>query len=141
LKTLGKSLFDWISEWKIISELAPDNCLLLPGRPSYLGYILQRFRMYGDTIASQFASYASKLEKSTYGDITEVLRKIDSSLAKGTLSQNKLGQIKDFASLVPMSQTQGLSFFDIDGGNPIMKLEAKKEFTSIANKIISLTSR
>lgn len=141
LKTLGKSLYDWIMEWQVISQLAPDNSLLLPGRPEYIGYILQRFRMYGDAIASQFASYANMLEKSTYSDITEVLRRIDKNLAKGSLSQTKLGQVKDFASLVPFSQTQGLSFFDVDGGNSLMKVEAKKEFQAIANKIITLTSK
>lgn len=140
LKTLGKTLYNWIQEWDVIYQLAPDNTLLLPGKPNYIGYILQRFRMYGDAIASQFASYASKLERSTYSDITEVLRKIDKNLAKGTLSQTKLGQVKDFASLVPLSQTQGLSFFDVDGGNGQLKIEAKKEFTSIANKIIALTN-
>jgi len=140
LKTLGKTLYNWIQEWDVIYQLAPDNTLLLPGKPNYIGYILQRFRMYGDAIASQFASYASKLERSTYSDITEVLRKIDKNLAKGTLSQTKLGQVKDFASLVPLSQTQGLSFFDVDGGNALLKTEAKKEFTSIANKIIALTN-
>jgi cellulose biosynthesis protein BcsQ len=140
LKTLGKSLYDWILEWQVIAQLAPDNSLLLPGRPKYLGYILQRFRMYGGAIASQFAGYAAKVEKSTYSDITEVLRRIDKELAKGTLSQTKLGQVKDFASLVPFSQTQGLSFFDVEGGDVSMKKDAKKEFQLIANKIISLTS-
>ena len=138
LKTLGKSLFDWISEWQVISQLAPDNALLLPGRPKYLGYILQRFRMYGDSIASQFAAYASKLEKATHSDIVEVLRKIDKDLAKGTLNQFKLGQVKDFASLVPFSQTQGVAFFDVDGGDPHQMKLAKEEFQSIAKNIIAL---
>ena len=140
LKTLGKSLHDWIAEWQIIMQLAPDSSSLLPGRPVYLGYILQRFRMYGDALASQFASYASKLEKSTHSDISEVLRLLDKSLAPHSLSQNKLGQVKDFASLVPLSQTQGLSFFDVEGGDSSMKREAKREFISIANKIQSLIS-
>jgi cellulose biosynthesis protein BcsQ len=140
LKTLGKSLYDWILEWQVIAQLAPDNSLLLPGKPQYLGYILQRFRMYGGAIASQYASYANKVEKSTYSDITEVLRRIDKGLAKGTLSQTKLGQVKDFASLVPLSQKQGLSFFDVDGGDAAMKGEAEKEFSLIADKIVSLTS-
>lgn len=139
LKTLGKSLYDWISEWQVIAQLAPDNSLLLPGKPKYLGYILQRFRMYGGTIASQFATYANKIEKSTYSDITEVLRRIEKDLAKGTLSQTKLGQVKDFASLVPLSQTQGLAFFNVDGGDIAMKSEASKEFRAIAKKIISQT--
>lgn len=140
LKTLGRSLHDWIQEWQVIAQLAPDNSMLLPGRPNYLGYILQRFRMYGGAIASQFAGYANKLEKNTYSDITEVLRRIDKDLAKGTLSQTKLGQVKDFASLVPLSQKQGLAFFDVNGGDVTMKDEASKEFENIARKIISLTS-
>jgi len=140
LKTLGHSLHSWISEWNIISQLAPDNTLLLPGKPEFLGYILQRFRMYGGTITSQFAFYAKKLEKSAYSDITEVLRKINRNLARGSLSQNKLGQVKDFAGLVPFSQGQGLAFFDVEGGNEGLKNEAKAEFTAIANKIISLTN-
>ncbi len=139
LKTLGKTLHDWISEWQIITQLAPDNTLLLPGKPKYMGYILQRFRMYGDAIASQFASYASKLEKNTHSDIVEVLRKIDKDLAKGTLSQNRIGQVKDFASLVPFSQEQGLAFFDVTGGDTHQKSLAKKEFSTIANNIIALS--
>lgn len=141
LKTLGKSLYDWISEWKVISQLAPDNTMLLPGHPKFLGYILQRFRMYGDSIASQFASYASKLEKSAYSNITEVLRKIDKDLASNSLSQNKIGQVKDFASLVPFSQIQGLSFFDVDGGDQHQKKLAKDEFLKISRNIISLTKK
>ncbi len=140
LKTLGKSLYSWIDEWQVISQLAPDNSLLLPGKPIYLGYILQRFRMYGSAIASQFASYASKLEKTANSDIAEVLRRIDKNLAKDSLNQ-KLGQVKDFASLVPLSQTQGLPFFDVDGGNVNLKAEAEAEFKSIAAKIILLTSK
>ncbi len=139
LKTLGRSLYDWIKEWQIISLLAPDNTLLLPGKPEYIGYILQRFRMYSESIASQYAAYATKLEKSTYSDIVEVLRKIDKDLAKGTPSQHKLGQVKDFASLAPLSQTQGVPFFAVDGGSADQKAQAVEEFISIANKIISAT--
>lgn len=139
LKTLGHSLFGWISDWNIISQLAPENTLLLPGRPKFLGYILQRFKMYGGAIAEEFASYASKLEKAAYSDIVAVLRKIDKDLAKGSLSQNKLGQVKDFSSLVPLSQKQGKSFFSVAGGNSGNKQEAKQEFLTIANNIISQT--
>lgn len=140
LKTLGKSLHAWIAEWQIISQLAPDNSLLLPGKPIYLGYILQRFRMYGGAITSQFSSYASKLEKTAHSDIAEVLRRIDKTLAKESLNQ-KLGQVKDFGSLVPLSQSQGRPFFDVEGGNIGLKSEAEAEFNTIAKKIISLTTK
>jgi cellulose biosynthesis protein BcsQ len=139
LKTLGKSLQSWISDWNIISQLAPDNTLMLPGRPKFLGYILQRFRMYGGKITNEFSSFASNLEKAAYTDIAAVLRKIDRSLAKSSPSQNKIGQVKDFSGLVPQSQTQGQPFFKVKGGNSSLKEDAKKEFTSIANYIITAT--
>lgn len=141
LKTLGHSLAAWISEWNIICQLAPEGIILLPGKPRFLGYILQRFRMYGGIIVEQFASYAAKLEKSAHSDIVTVLRKIDKDLAKASLSQNKLGQVKDFSGLVPLSQKQGKSFFSVSGGNADLKQQAKKEFISIAKSIISLAKQ
>jgi cellulose biosynthesis protein BcsQ len=140
LKTLGNSLAGWISEWKIISQLAPDNTLLLPGRPKFLGYLLQKFRMYGGKITSEFSTYASKLEKAAHSDIAVVLRKIDPALAKQSVSQNKLGQVKDFSGLVPKSQSQGKPFFKVNGGNAEMKSDAQKEFASIAKGIVTATS-
>jgi len=60
-------------------------------------------------------------------------------LAKGTLSQNKLGQVKDFSSLVIYSQEEGKSFFTVTDGAEGQKQEAKTAFTSIANNIIAQT--
>ena len=139
LKTLGKSLYSWISEWNVIVQLAPDNALLLPGRPKFIGYILQRFRMYGGKITGEFSSFVSRLEKAAHTDISIVLRKIDRELAKASLSHNKLGQVKDFSGLVPKSQLQGVPFFKVRGGNTTLKSDAKKEFTTIAKKIIAAT--
>jgi cellulose biosynthesis protein BcsQ len=139
LKTLGHSLHNWISDWKIISQIAPYNSVLLPGRPKFLGYILQRFKMYGGAIAEEFSTYASKIEKAAYSEIVAVLRKIDKDLAKTSISQNKIGQIKDFSTLVVKSQQQGKSFFSITGGNIKNKKEAKKEFLQIAENIIDQT--
>ena len=140
LKTLGKSLSSWIDEWNTISQLAPDNTSLLAGKPKFLGYILQGFRMYAETISSQYNFFARELEKSAYSDITEVLRKIDKGLAKDSLSQNKLGQIKNFGGLVPLSQLQGRALFNVDGGNPNQMQAAKEEFIVIAKNIITLTN-
>jgi cellulose biosynthesis protein BcsQ len=139
LKTLGHALYTWITEWNIISKIAPDNASLLPGNPKFLGYILQRFKMYGGSMAEEFASYASKLEKAANSDIVNVLRKIDRNLAKRSISQNKIGQVKDFSSLVPLSQKQGKAFFNVISGNASLKRDAKHEFISIANNIISLS--
>lgn len=138
LRTLGESLSSWISDWKIISQLAPDNSLLLPGNPKFLGYILQKFRIYGGAISSESSVYASRLEKGAHNDISIVLRRIDENLAPATLSGAKLGQIKDFGRLASLSQSEGKPFAQVKNGNAEQKEQAKNAFLSIANKIISL---
>lgn len=140
LSTLGHSLDSWIREWQVISQLAPDNTLLLPGKPTFLGYVLQKFRVYGGALSEGFAQYAALLEKAANADISTVLRKIDKSLASASLSYNKLGQVKDFGKLAAQAQTQGVAFDSVSGGTPYQRDEAKKEFGAIAKRIIGRTS-
>lgn len=139
LSTLGHTLSSWINEWQIISQLAPDDTFLLPGKPKFLGYILQRFRMYGGVISGSFAPYVAKLEKAANSDIAAVLRRIDKDLASSSVSHNKLGQVKDFGSLAPLAQDQGLPFAMVEGGDPGQKQLAEDEFDRIARLIIQRT--
>lgn len=139
LSTLGHSLSSWINEWLIISQLAPDDTFLLPGKPKFMGYILQRFRMYGGTISGSFAPYVAKLEKAANSDIAAVLRRIDKDLASSSVSHNKLGQVKDFGSLAPLAQAQGRPFALVEGGSPEQKQQAAAEFDRIAKHIIQRT--
>ena len=140
LSTLGHSLDSWIREWQVISQLAPDNTLLLPGKPTFLGYILQKFRVYGGTLSEGFSQYAALLEKAANADIATVLRKIDKSLASTSLSYNKLGQVKDFGKLAALAQTQGTAFQSVSGGALYQREEARREFATIAKRIINRTS-
>jgi cellulose biosynthesis protein BcsQ len=55
LKTLGRTLASWISEWETIANLAPDGTYLLPGQPKFLGYIPQNFSLYRGEVVSQQA--------------------------------------------------------------------------------------
>jgi cellulose biosynthesis protein BcsQ len=139
LSTLGHSLTSWINEWQVISQLAPDDTFLLPGKPKFLGYILQRFRMYGGAISGGFAPYAAKLEKAVSSDIVSVLRRIDKDLVNTSASQNKLGQVKDFGALATLAQEQGRPFSLVDGGTSSLKIQADAEFSRIAKYIIERT--
>lgn len=139
LSTLGQSMADWIRNWQIISQLAPDEVPLLPGMPKFMGYILQKFRMYGGEISGGFAPYVAKLEKAASTEVAAVLRRVDKSLASSSVSANKLGQIKDFGGVAALSQQQGVPFAQVDGGTPYLRDEAKAEFRRLAEKIISRT--
>lgn len=137
LKTLGHSVANWIRDWEVISKLAPREVPLLPGRPAYIGYVLQRFRMYGGDISSTDREYARRLEKHSHSDVAAVLKEVDESLSPGTPSQFKLGQIKDFAAIAKLAQTQGLAFGDVTGGAQYLKDEAKVAFRDFATKVVA----
>jgi len=139
LKTLGQTLATWVSDWRMINRLAPDGIYLLRGDPRFLGYIPQHFRIYRGQVASGYSRYMSQIEKHIASDVVKVLRKIDPKLASTSLSQNKLGQIKDFGTLANESQVQGVPLMLASAGTPAQRQQAQLAFESIARKIIALT--
>ncbi len=139
LRTLGRTLSSWISEWDRISEFAPDDLYILPGHPRFLGYVPQRFRVYRGVVASGYASYLAKIERRVNSDIVTVLRKIDPSLAAKSMEDNKLGQIKDFATIANESQVQGVPMRVVDAGTQAQRDEAREAFKAIARRIIAAT--
>lgn len=139
LKTLGTTLASWIRDWQTITRLAPDKIELLPGLPRFLGYIPQRFRIYRGQITSGQADYLAQIEKHIYSDIVAVLRDVDASLVRGSISQLRLGQIKDYASLVPASQREGVAFKDVKNADKKQARDADRAFKAIAEKIVART--
>ena len=136
LKTLGHTLKTWITDWETLVELAPDNVYLLPGKPKFLGYIPQRFRVYGAKPAHDYAKYLPRIEKQIQSDVVAVLQRIDPTLAPAA---TQLGQIKDFGSLAASSQREGKPIMDVDAGTQDQRDEARRSFESIAQKIIANT--
>jgi hypothetical protein len=123
----------------MIDRLAPDGIYLLRGDPRFLGYIPQHFRIYRGQVASGYSRYMSQIEKHIASDVVKVLRKIDPKLASTSLSQNKLGQIKDFGTLANESQIQGVPLMQANAGTPEQRRQAQLAFEIIARKIIALT--
>ena len=140
LSTLGHSLASWIRDWEVITQLAPDNIQLLPGKPKFLGYVLQKFRVYGGEISGGYSKYAVALERAVHSDVAAVLRKVDKELASTSITQNKLGQVKDFGQVAAQAQSQGVAFESVTGAAANQKEEARREFGAIARKIIQRTS-
>jgi cellulose biosynthesis protein BcsQ len=139
-KTLGYSLEMWIRTWKTVLELAPDQIYVFQGRPKFLGYIAQRFRIYRGTVTSGQSAYLSKLERQVYADLVEVLRRLDPELASTDMARNVLGEVKDFGPLATQSQAQGLPLEAVVGGTPSQKEEARAVFHGIAERIIERAS-
>ncbi len=136
LKTLGHTLQTWINQWDSIKRFAPDNAPLLPGKPRFLGYVPQRFRIYGESMSRGHSFYLGQLEKRVFSDIVQPLRKIDRSFADENISSSKLGEVRDWGVLVEEAQKQGVPLALVKGGNASMKQRAETTFRQIAERIM-----
>jgi len=141
LKTLGHTLFNWIKDWQIVRSLAPDDVNLLQGFPRFLGYIPQNFYVYGQAMAKNHSQYLAKFEKQLYSDVVAELRKVDKKLIPSPGSEiRKLGSVKDFATLVALSQTQGVPLWKVKRGNTSLRQQSLRTFEKIAESIEKYTN-
>ena len=137
-KTLGRTLYEWIRDWGTVLTMAPDDVYLLPGRPGFLGHIIQRFREYAEQPAAMYSAFIPRIERGVTSDIVNVLRDLDKSLAPLPSTQYKLGQVKDFGRLAPQAQLQGVPIWQV--GNAAESANADRIFRAIAEKIIERTN-
>jgi len=136
-KTLGETLADWIKDWSTAVSLAPDNVYLLPGKPKMIGYIPQRFRVYGDRVASNYSHFLPRIDKRISADVGAVLRAFDKTLAPLEY-QSRLGLVKDFGRLAAIGQERGLPIWEV--GNADENARGKTTFHGIVKKIIERAS-
>ncbi len=128
IKTLGHTLSVWIKDWQTITDFAPDGIYLFPGMPKLLGYIPQRFRVWGGGPSEEYAKFFPRIEREVQSEIVTRLLEINKKLVPNNLAYLKLGEIKDFGSIANKSQTTGTSI-------------PNESFQAIAKRIISETSR
>jgi cellulose biosynthesis protein BcsQ len=134
LKTLGRSLVDWINNWDAIADLAPAGTRLLPGKPRFLGYIPEGFRVYGGLPTSDQSPYLSQIERDIHSQVVALLREIDGDLVTSRASL-RLGEVKHFGALVPASQREGTPLYNAHAGSAAQREEAHTALRQIAGVI------
>jgi cellulose biosynthesis protein BcsQ len=135
LKTLGRTLAQWIDEWQIISSLAPEDLSLLPGHPAFLGYIPQGFRTYGGNPTQQESRYLAQISRSVNSEIVAILRVIDPTLVSSRRKSHVLAEVKNFGALVPASQRLGTPLDSADAGSADQRDEARRVFDRLASVV------
>lgn len=139
IKTLGHTLVEWISEWRTISDLAPDDVYLLPGAPKPIGYIAQRFKVYARRAASDYAAMFPRIERAVQEDVISELKKLDPGLISAVSSPLRIGEIKEFGALAAASQIQGLPIWQVNAGTPEQRQAAYDAFTELALNLLKST--
>jgi len=140
LKTLGYALSQWVTTWQRVAEMAPDGTVLLHGTPKLLGFIPQGFRVYGGRMADAPLVVLDTLEALIIEKVWRELQAAYSLPVNYKPAKLKLGEVKNFGSLVTMAQSQGMPIWAVLGGNSDSKNEARKVFKDLAKQIVSMTT-
>ena len=137
IKTLGHTLAQWITEWGRISELAPDDLYLFPGRPKLLGYMPQRFKIYAGRPAVDYAAVFPRIERAVQEDVLAVLKRVDAALVAAASPPLRIGEIKEFGALANASQQQGVPIWRVNAGTPEQRAAALDAFNDLARAVLS----
>jgi cellulose biosynthesis protein BcsQ len=140
LRTLGKTLTKWIRRWEGFHHSMPEGAALLPGHPSFLGFAMQGFRVYGGGMVRMAARYQAQFEKRLLPDLITPLRRINTDLAPASASASRLIDVKDFATLVQHSQEQGVPLWKVFGASSYQLDEARDAFHGLAQEVIDRTT-
>ena len=104
-----------------------------------MGYVPGGYRVYGGKIATRHSAFLARIERRMRSEIVEVIREFDPTLAGGRLSQLKLGEVKNFGTLVGDAQAQRVPIFDVANIFPSDRKSAWKAFSDIADRVIART--
>jgi hypothetical protein len=137
LSTLGQTLKKWIMDARTIRSIAPDGTQLLAASPKFLGYLPQRFKVYGQVMAQEPAHYLRQIRRQMYKSISAVLREVDPNLAPPTTIDPVVGQVQDFASLVQLAQREGVPIWDCSSTYTDLRQKAKQSFKEIAEYVVA----
>jgi len=140
LRTLGKTLTTWIRQWDTFSDATRNGASLLPGRPHFLGFAMQGFRVYGGGMVRMASKYQARFEKRLLPDLINPLRKVDEGLSPSSATASRLIDVRDFSTLVQQSQEQGVPLWRVFGGPAYQLEEARKAFYALANEVIKRTA-
>jgi hypothetical protein len=134
---LGHTLSAWIQDWSTVADLAPDDVYLLPGMPRLIGYVPQRFRVYGGQPSYAYAQLLPRIERSVQEDVVAVLKRISSDLVSAAIAPLELTEIKDFGTLANAAQQQGVPLWAAEAGTPEQRSAAHDAFSTFAQTVLT----
>ncbi len=144
LPSVGKSLEDWISEWKIAREQAARTGVgksfedsMLPGSPIPIGYISQQFASYRSEPAAAFKQWYDRIPQTYDTEIVERLRGLGVPTPP---PPSQLGKLRNLSSLVPRAQESNSAIFELSGSEArgaqyIRARDTLDDFTNLAKRI------
>jgi cellulose biosynthesis protein BcsQ len=149
LPSVGNSLNTWVRQWKIAQSVAPKLQFGIPrGLPKVLGYVSQQFNVYRGEATMAFSRWIDKMPEEIEAGLLRPLSG-HSDGAGGTLADPaasqgaKVGDLKNFHSLVPHAQTLRQAIFELTadevvrGGQVTRARASEKQFQLLCENIVT----
>lgn len=141
LTTVGRAVSKWVSDWRIVKDLAAGNVTVLSGMPCYLGYITSQFKPYGSGQVKSHEFFEAQIPSRVKLRVVDVLEKVDRNLVFA--APHKLGQVPHFQSLASMSQRKSIPIGSLSGhvagGHAARADDASQIFSEIGKAILKKT--
>ncbi len=146
LENIGKTFVRWIKDWvdakkRFIEKVGSLSFPLQEGSPKFTGYIQQQFNIYNKKETKSWNFWTKKVPNSIKQNITDKMSSIGLAVDINEGSY-KLGDFRNFHSLVPKAQKEKKPIFDLGpnegvSGDHINRVkECEKQFEELSQKII-----
>ena len=117
LTSVGRSTALWIAEWQAILDAVDRRELqvdfALPnGKPSPLGYVSQQFATYRQAPAEAYRRWLKELPLAYREQVVRPLTEAGVTIPDG---DDRLGEVRNLSSLVPMAQHSNCAIFELSG--------------------------
>jgi cellulose biosynthesis protein BcsQ len=133
VKAVGATLVRWVDDWKVVKALSPHDTHLPKGLPVFLGYVPQRFKVYGAQPAGEHRAMMRRIDVTVRKDLMTLLKQSHPELL--TEFATKLGEVKDFATLATQAQRQGIGISEVRQATSAQRQEAAETFAVLAKEL------
>lgn len=152
LPSVGQSLDTWIRQWGTARKVVPTTLpfALPPGLPKVLGYVSQQFNIYRGEATLAFSDWIDRMPDAIRRGLLEPMAQHEDGRG-GTLAQPaangdaKVGDLKNFHSLVPHAQTLRRAIFELEadevirGGQLTRARGSEEQFRDLCEEIVRRT--
>jgi len=149
LSNIGTTFVKWIRDWDEAKKrfTATRPFKLQNGKPSFAGYLTAQFNIYRQKETKAWTTWNKKIPGKIQSDIVDKLVVVDPSMVVQLNGGDyKLGDMKNYHSLVPLSQTSRKPIFELTAQDGVVGTHADsvkrcdEEYVAIARKIIDKLS-
>ena len=150
LENIGMTFKKWINVWSnALTRFKDENQTLSfniqNGRPVFAGYINQHFNIQSEKEIKAFKYWTDRVPQMIEDNLIKKMQEIDAGMVTDTnVDSCKLGDFKNYRSLIPLSQQKRKPIFELDGPEIVgvhknNVEECGRDFKELAEKIIKNT--